>query len=94
MLLLGFFTNLFQGADGVILLIIVLLLFGAKRLPELARGLGSAIREFNKAKDDVQRQISQSTETPVQPTPPPVIPTASAPQETHVSPAQELPPKV
>jgi len=63
MYLLGFFQNLFQG-DGFILLVIVLLLFGAKRLPELARGLGSAINEFNKAKDDVQRQITQSAEVP------------------------------
>ena len=86
MYLLGFFNNLFQGADGIILLIIVLLLFGAKRLPELARGLGSAINEFNKAKDDVHRQITQAAEpTPVAP----AAPVAVEPQH----PAQEQPPK-
>ena len=83
MYLLGFFTNL-GGMDGVILLVIVLLLFGAKRLPELARGLGTAINEFNKAKDDVHRQITQATE------PPPVAPTAPV----VPPPAQEERPKV
>ena len=63
MSLLGFIGNL-GGMDGIILLIIVLLLFGAKRLPELARGLGTAINEFNKAKDDVHRQITQAVEPP------------------------------
>jgi len=97
MLLLGFFSNLFEGPSGIVILLLALLLFGAKRIPELARSLGSAIQEFNKAKNDVQRQISQTTEIPAQPAPPPVIPAASTPQETHVSPAppaQELPPKV
>ncbi|HEX5177224.1 MAG TPA: twin-arginine translocase TatA/TatE family subunit, partial [Chthoniobacteraceae bacterium] len=37
--------NLF-GPDGLVLFLIILLLFGAKKLPELARGLGQAVREF------------------------------------------------
>ena len=36
------------GGELIILLVIVLLLFGAKRLPELAKGLGTGIREFRK----------------------------------------------
>jgi len=84
--LLGFINNL-SGFDGIILLLIVLLLFGAKRLPELARGLGSAINEFNKAKDDVQRQITQAAE----PTPP-VTPVPPGVEAQH--PPQEQPPKV
>ena len=39
------------GPDLIIILLIVLLLFGAKKLPELAKGMGQAIREFSKAKD-------------------------------------------
>ena len=89
MYLLGFINNLFQGWDGFILLVIVLLLFGAKRLPELARGLGSAINEFNKAKDDVQRQISQAAEPPPV-APAPVVPT---PLEQKSHPAEEQGPK-
>lgn len=49
------------GPDGLIIFIIVLLLFGAKRLPELARGLGSAVREFSKAKDEIQHEITRSS---------------------------------
>ena len=37
----------------LLILLIVLVLFGAKRLPELAKGLGSALREFKKAAKDV-----------------------------------------
>jgi sec-independent protein translocase protein TatA len=38
----------FGGTELIILLVIILLLFGAKRIPELARGLGSGVREFRK----------------------------------------------
>jgi len=80
MYLLGSVLNL-GGMDGIILLLIVLLLFGAKRLPELARGLGTAINEFNKAKDDVHRQITQAVEPP--PVPPAVPITPPPAQEEH-----------
>jgi len=36
----------FGGTELIIALVIILLLFGAKRIPELARGLGSGVREF------------------------------------------------
>ncbi len=39
------------GGPGIIVLLLVTLLFGAKRLPELARGLGQSMREFQKGKD-------------------------------------------
>lgn len=39
------------GPDVLIILVIVLFIFGGKKLPELARGLGQAMREFTKAKD-------------------------------------------
>jgi sec-independent protein translocase protein TatA len=45
-------------------LAVVLLLFGAKKLPELAKGLGSGIKEFKKASRDVQEEIERSTEEP------------------------------
>jgi sec-independent protein translocase protein TatA len=91
MVFLGFFNNL-GGMDGIILLFLVLLIFGAKRLPELARGLGSAINEFNKAKDDVHRQITQAEPPPSAPVPPaasanPVPPAAQPPV-----PPQQQPP--
>jgi sec-independent protein translocase protein TatA len=47
------------GPDLVIILGIVLLLFGAKKLPELARGMGQAVREFSKAKDEFEREVTR-----------------------------------
>jgi len=41
----------------LLILVIVLVLFGAKRLPELARGLGQSMNEFRKAKDEFEREI-------------------------------------
>ena len=38
----------FGGTEMIVALIIILLLFGAKRIPELARGLGSGVREFRR----------------------------------------------
>lgn len=55
---IAFLPNL-AGPDGIMILIIVLLLFGAKKLPELARGMGQAVREFSKAKDDVHNEITR-----------------------------------
>ena len=46
-----------MGQQGILVLVILLLLFGAKKLPELARGLGQAIREFSKAKNDIHDEI-------------------------------------
>lgn len=41
----------------LIILVIVLLLFGGKKIPELMRGLGKGIREFNDAKSNVRKEI-------------------------------------
>ncbi len=41
----------------IVILVIVLLLFGGKKIPELMRGLGRGVREFNDAKSNVQREI-------------------------------------
>ena len=46
----------------IIILFVVLLLFGAKKLPELAKGLGKGIKEFKKAKNDVSEEINKVTE--------------------------------
>ena len=44
----------------IIILVIVLLLFGGKKIPELMRGLGKGVREFNDAKTNVKRGIEDS----------------------------------
>lgn len=49
------------GWEVVLILAVVLILFGAKRLPELARGLGSGIKEFKKATREVTDEIQNVT---------------------------------
>ena len=70
------FSNLFLalpllsmpgGAEWLIILIAVIVLFGGKKIPELARGLGKGIRDFNDAKQGVKEDIEagmKSKETP------------------------------
>ena len=53
---LAAFGNL-MGMDGLVILIVLLLLFGAKKLPELARGLGQSLNEFKKARDDFDHEL-------------------------------------
>lgn len=51
----------FGGFEWLIIILVVLLLFGAKRIPELARGLGQGINEFRKASDEIKKEIDQGT---------------------------------
>lgn len=53
------FFNL-GGGEIFIILLIVLMLFGAKKIPEFARGLGKGIRQFKDATDNIQRDIQDS----------------------------------
>lgn len=46
--------------EMMVIMIVVLLLFGSKRLPDLARGIGKSMREFKKAAEDVKREIDIS----------------------------------
>ena len=50
----------FGGPDMMVILLIVFLLFGAKKLPELARGMGRAVKEFSSARDEIEKELSQS----------------------------------
>jgi sec-independent protein translocase protein TatA len=50
----------FAGPDMIVILLIVLLLFGSKKLPELARGMGRAVKEFGAARDEIEKGLSQS----------------------------------
>jgi len=44
----------------IIILVIVLLLFGGRKIPELMRGLGRGVREFNEAKNNVRQEIENN----------------------------------
>lgn len=70
--ILAFWTP--GGGQIILLLVVILLLFGAKRLPELAKGLGGAIKEFKKAgrevTDDIQASINEEPPPPPRRIPP------------------------
>ena len=49
-------------SEILLIFLVVLLLFGAKRIPEVARGLGKGIKEFRKAASDVSSEINKGVE--------------------------------
>ncbi|HEY5406693.1 MAG TPA: twin-arginine translocase TatA/TatE family subunit [Ginsengibacter sp.] len=52
--------DLFSGGHIILIALVVLLLFGGKKIPELMRGLGKGIREFKDAKDNVKKEIEDN----------------------------------
>ncbi len=50
----------FGGSEIILILALVLILFGAKKLPELAKGLGQGIKEFKKATSEVTDEIQSA----------------------------------
>lgn len=65
-----------SGPEVVLISFVFLLLFGAKRLPELARGLGKAIHEFKKASVEAEQEIRQAIDEQ------PKVPPATKPSAT------------
>ena len=55
------FGNLGTG-EIILILLIILIFFGAKKIPELAQGLGKGLREFRKAARDIQEDINKPPE--------------------------------
>ena len=51
--------SLFQGEHMIFILIAILLLFGGRKIPELMRGIGKGMREFNDAKANVKNEIEE-----------------------------------
>jgi sec-independent protein translocase protein TatA len=56
------FIGTLGGQELIWVFIIVLLLFGAKKLPELARGVGKSMGEFKKAREEFEHEITRSAE--------------------------------
>src|SRR5581483_3411488 len=56
--------DLFAPNHILLILLVVLLLFGGKKIPELMRGLGKGIREFNDAKSSVTRELEEGLKEP------------------------------
>jgi sec-independent protein translocase protein TatA len=90
MSLLALLPNL-GGPDLIIILLIILVLFGAKKLPELARGMGSAIKEFQKAKDEFTDELHSAGKTDAAKTADVRTPAATVPQIENQPPAAAPP---
>ncbi len=54
------FISLPQSGEMVIIFVIILLLFGAKKLPQLARGVGKSLGEFRKAREEFEHEITRA----------------------------------
>jgi sec-independent protein translocase protein TatA len=70
-----------NGWEVVAILAIVLVLFGAKKLPELAKGLGQGIKEFKKSSREIQDELNQAMDVDA---PPPPRREQLPPQKTEV----------
>lgn len=51
-----------SGMELVVIVLVIVLLFGAKKIPELARGLGQGISEFRKASNDIRKEIEKGAQ--------------------------------
>lgn len=71
------FAAFLGGWEIVLILAVVLILFGAKKLPELAKGLGKGIKEFKNATREVSDEIHNAMDDTSSPPPPRKLPPAS-----------------
>ncbi len=51
-----------SGQEIFIIMAVALMLFGANKIPEIAKGLGKGMREFRKATDDIKKEFNESTD--------------------------------
>jgi len=78
------------GMEVVLILVVILVLFGSKKIPDFARGLGQGIKEFKKASREVTDEIQNAATD----TPPPAKPAAPAPSRADLPVSQSSnPPK-
>jgi sec-independent protein translocase protein TatA len=54
-----FLLSMPGGSEWILIIIVVLLMFGGKKIPELMRGVGRGMREFNDAKNNVKSEIEE-----------------------------------
>jgi sec-independent protein translocase protein TatA len=89
--MLGIFN--LGGMEVILILAVVLLLFGAKKLPELAKGLGQGIKEFKKATrevtDEMNTAMNDNTPPPQKTIPPSTVPNQTQPTVPQSPPVQK-----
>ena len=74
--------GLFQPMHLIIILVIAIVIFGPKKLPELGKGLGKSIREFKNAMSDINKDVEvtpEGKETPKEIAPPTAMETKEEP---------------
>lgn len=54
-----FLLSMPGGSEWILIIIVVLLMFGGKKIPELMRGIGRGMREFSDAKNNVKSEIEE-----------------------------------
>ena len=57
-----FLLSMPGGTEWIFILLVILLFFGGKKIPDLMRGIGRGIKEFNSAKEDMKSEIKNSNE--------------------------------
>ena len=75
------------GPELMLIMFIILLLFGANKLPELARGLGKSVREFKKATSGIEDEVRRAMEEPPTTAPKPAANVQPATTEKPAAPA-------
>ncbi|WP_082684920.1 Sec-independent protein translocase subunit TatA/TatB [Hymenobacter sedentarius] len=78
------------GSELMLIMVVILIFFGANKIPELARGLGKGIREFKDASTEIRREFEQAGQ-PTPPNYPQPQPTYDA-QNHYPAPAPAVPP--
>jgi|ERR1700704_1284766 sec-independent protein translocase protein TatA len=86
--ILAFGIGNLGGPDLLIILLIVFVLFGAKKLPDLARSLGQSMNEFRKARQDLDEELHNAGTQSTQP--PPCRQAASVPSTQQVKSASRV----
>ncbi len=57
---MGIFFLFISGQEIIVIAVLLIMLFGAKRIPEIARGLGQGMRQVKDATNDIKREINES----------------------------------
>lgn len=80
------------GGELMLILVFVLIFFGANKIPELARGLGRGMREFRDATNSIRSEIENAGQVPARPAPPQSVAPHHVPDAAPAAPAPPAPP--
>lgn len=84
-------AGMISGPQLAIIVILVILLFGAKKLPELARGIGKSMGEFRKAREEFDKELEDARKNIESPPSSPAVPEQIVSREDYATPVVEEP---